>query len=96
VKRRIAWWAAVGFLVAVGWAVYASAGPAPITSAEPTLIVFAGLTQPIVAASLYFHFGLHVWWVVVANAATYALLGAIVEALRKRFHQYECSEQPGA
>jgi len=30
------------------------------------------------------HFGLHFYWVLAANAATYALLGLIMETLRQR------------
>jgi hypothetical protein len=33
-----------------------------------------------------FHFPLSVYWVIVADAATYALVGLIVETLRQKLH----------
>jgi len=52
-KFRIAVGAGLGFLVAVGWAVYSfSANPSPITPAEPILWNLALLTQPIALASV--------------------------------------------
>lgn len=83
-KHRIAAWAIAGFVVAGCWALYAFARPFPITAAEPVVRTLAGLTQPIVLAGFYFHFGLYFYWVLAANAATYALLGLIVETLRQR------------
>ena len=85
-KRRIVIWTSVGFLVAACWALYAFVRPIPITSAEPIVRTLAGLTQPIVLAGFYFHFGLHFYWVLAANAATYGLLGLIMETLRQRMH----------
>jgi len=86
-KYRIAAWASTGFLVAAGWALYAFATtPPPITYADPimTLIEF---TCPIVLASFYFHFGVSLYGSLLANAATYALLGLIAETLRQRLVQ---------
>jgi len=85
-KYRIAAGAIVGFVVAGCWALYAFARPVPITAADPIVWTLAGLTQPIVLAGFYFHFGLHFYWVLAANAATYALLGLIMEALWQRMH----------
>jgi hypothetical protein len=79
---RIAIWASVGLLVSIGWALYfASTNKAlPI---EPIAYVLASVTQPIAAAALYLklvhQFGLI--WVIAVNAATYALLGLIVETV---------------
>jgi hypothetical protein len=83
-KYRIAACAIAGFLVAASWALYAFATtPPPITYADPimTLIEF---TCPVVLAGNYFHFGVSLYWSLIANAATYALLGLIAETLRQR------------
>lgn len=89
-KFRIAMWAGVGLLVAVGWAVYSySAFPSPITRAQPVVWNLAFLTQPIALASFRFHFGIGAYWVLVANAATYGLIGLLVEAVRQKLHHAE-------
>ena len=83
-KYRIAAWASAGFLVAACWAIYASATTPPaITYADPimTLVEF---TCPVVLAAMHFHFGVSLYWSLIANAATYALLGLIAETLRHR------------
>jgi hypothetical protein len=83
-KYRIAAWASAGFLVAAGWALYAFATtPPPIASAGPimTLIEFS---CPVVLAGNCFHFGVSLYWSLIANAATYALLGLIAETFRQR------------
>jgi hypothetical protein len=83
-KNRIALWAAAGFLVAGCWALYAFARVIPITSGDTLLYALARFTQPIVAIGTYFHFGIRLYWVLLANAATYALVGLIVESLRQK------------
>jgi hypothetical protein len=84
-KFRIAMWAVVGFLVAGGWALYSSSTfPSPITRAEPVVWNLALLTQPIVLASFHFHFGIGVYWVLLANTATYGLVGLIAETARQK------------
>ena len=86
-KYRIAMWASAGFLVAGCWALYAFAtAPPAMTSADPimTLVEF---TCPVVVASVYFHFGVSLHWSLLANAATYVLIGLIVETLRQRLNQ---------
>ena len=85
-KYRIALWASAGFLVAVGWALYAYASAPPaMTSADP-LVTLVELTCPIVFASIHLHFGLGVYWSLLANAATYGLVGLMVETLRQQLH----------
>jgi hypothetical protein len=87
-KLRIIVWAAVGFLVAASWAIYATATfPSPITPAQPLVWNLALITQPIAFASFYFHFPISLYWVLVVNAATYALVGLIVAALRRQLHR---------
>jgi hypothetical protein len=83
-KYRIAAWAIAGFVVAGCWALYVLATTPPtFTSADP-MMALAEITCPIAFASLHFHFGVSLYWSLVANAATYALLGLILEPLRQR------------
>jgi len=84
-KFRIGMWAIAGFLVAAAWAIYALASfPSPITPAQPLVWNLALLTQPIAYASFHFHFPASIYLVFVSNAAIYALLGLIVETLRRQ------------
>ena len=85
-KLRIAIWAGVGLLVAAFWAVYAFATPGSIITAEPVVWTLVRFSCPIVFASVYFHFGVSLYWCLVANAATYALVGLLLEALRHPLH----------
>jgi hypothetical protein len=59
VKYRIGMWASAGFLV--------------MTSADP-IVTLVGFTCPVVFASLLFHFGVSLYWSLLANASTYALI----------------------
>jgi hypothetical protein len=79
--HRIAMWAAVGLLVAGCWAVVA--GMIPFNSATPAVWNLAVFTQPVALLSLHFHSGMRFYWVMLANAATYALVGLMVESLRR-------------
>ena len=78
-KFRIAIWAGLGFLVAVGWAVYCwaansfYANPSPIAPTELIVWNLAFLTQPIALASVRFRFGISVNWVILANTLTYGI-----------------------
>jgi|ERR1035438_5735255 hypothetical protein len=85
-KYRIGMWASAGFLVAGCWAIYALSRTNPITSAEPIVYTLARLSQPVVFAGFYLHVGLHVYWVLLANAATYALIGLIAESVRQHLN----------
>jgi len=81
---RIIIWASAGFLVSAGWGLYFAATNKDIPIG---LIVYAlaTLTQPTVAVFVYFNphtlFGLRA--VEIANAATYAFVGLIVETIRR-------------
>jgi len=87
-KRRIAIWAVAGFIVAGLWAVYSAATfPSPLISAQPIVWTLLDLTCPIAFASFHFHFGIKLYWVLLANAATYSLLGFVIETLRQRLNQ---------
>ncbi len=77
-KYRIAMWAVVGLLISAAWAVLLLL---PITSPEPILWTLARWTQPVVNIPV----GLRFYWVILANVATYAFLGLIVESVRRRF-----------
>jgi hypothetical protein len=88
-KYRIAVWAGAGFIVAGCWALYAFATNAPaMTSADP-IVTLVELTCPVVFASIHFHFPLGLYWSLLANAATYGLIGLIVEALRHQLNYAE-------
>ena len=71
-KLRIAIWAAVGALVVVFWGFYFAA-----THSTPgwTLV---SLTMPIALAR---HYVLSIYAVLLLNAATYALVGTVVETI---------------
>ena len=84
-KYRIAMWASAGFLVAACWAVY-FAMRSKNNPIEPIAYTLGSLTQPVVLIGSYFHFGMSFYLVILANAATYALVGLIVETLRQRVH----------
>jgi uncharacterized RDD family membrane protein YckC len=80
-KYRIGKWAIAGFLVAGCWALYALAiTPPAFTSADP-MMTLVRLTCPIALLSFY---PIRLYWVLLANAATYALFGLVVETLRQQ------------
>jgi hypothetical protein len=83
-KYRIGMWAIAGFLVASCWALYASQSPPPaMTTADP-MLTLVRLTCPI--ALLGSH-PLSLYFVLLANAATYALIGLVVESIRRKLSQ---------
>jgi hypothetical protein len=85
-KYRIAMWASTGLLIAAGWALYAFATTAPAMTSTDPMMALVELTCPIVFVGFHFNFGISLYWSLVANAATYALLGMIVESMRHRLH----------
>ena len=84
-KYRIAMWASAGFLVTASWALY-FAMRTKDNPIKPIVHTLGFLTQPVMLIASYFHFGMSVYLVILANAATYALVGLIVETLRQRLH----------
>ena len=82
-KYRIALWASAGFLVAGGWALYALASTPPAFTSTDPLLALVRLTCPIALLSFY---PIRLYWVLLANAATYALVGLIIETLRQRLN----------
>ena len=85
-KTRIAVWACAGFLAAGFWGLYfANADKSkPI---GPLVGALARLTQPIAAVVVsYVHSPVGLQSFLCLNAATYALIGLIVEALRRKLN----------
>jgi len=81
-KRRIVVWAIAGFLVASLWALYLAATlPSPLFLTQPIVWTLINITCPVAFASFHFHFGIKLYWVLLANAATYGLFGFAVESL---------------
>lgn len=85
-RNRIAMWAGAGLLVASLWALYfLTTARTPVTSDNP-IWTLVRITCPVVLASFYFHFPVGVYWSLLANTATYALIGLIAETLRQRLN----------
>ena len=82
-KYRIAMWATAGCLVAGYWAVYAFATMPTMLFAKPEIMILVRLTCPIALLSQY---PISLSWALFANAATYALVGLIVETLRSQLN----------
>ena len=80
-KHRIAIWAAVGFLVAAGWAVYLL-----VASKDhliyPLVSTLIRVTCPVAIVGA--HYPVSLYSVLVANVATYALIGLLVETLQRQ------------
>jgi hypothetical protein len=88
---RIAIWASAGFLVSLGWGLYFATRNKEIPI-EATAYALAKLTQPIVAAYLYLKpQPLSLAWVAITNAAIYALLGLVVETIRRYYRPVHTS-----
>lgn len=86
-RSRIAMWGAAGFLVAAWWAVYIYVrGPEVPIRYEALTWMVVRITCPIAFLSSY---PIPYYVTFVANAATYALIGLIVEMLRLRLHRHE-------
>jgi hypothetical protein len=82
-KYRIAIWAAAGFLVASGWAIYFFARNKDLPI-EPTMSVLIRLSCPI--AIVGSHHPVSLYSALAANAATYAVVGLVVQTLRRPFN----------
>ena len=83
-RYRIVMWASAGFLVAGSWGLYFAKASRDFPI-EPIVYTLARLTCPIGIAGS--HFPISVYWTLVANAATYALIGLILERLRQRLNR---------
>jgi uncharacterized BrkB/YihY/UPF0761 family membrane protein len=82
-KYRIAIWAIAGLLVAGFWALYAFA---TFPSTERMRDVWPVITFTCPIAILGMHHVISLYESLAANAITYALVGLIVETLRKQLH----------
>ena len=83
-KRRIAAWAGAGLLVAIAWWLYALAwAPTPITVTAPMVWTLVRLTCPLVLVGTHLHLGVSLYWVLLSNTVIYALIGWLVEGLRR-------------
>jgi hypothetical protein len=84
-KLRIATWTGVGALVVVLWTLYVSATSSnPLNPLGPStpLEILVYLSCPI---ALVHHYALSFYFVLLVNAATYALIGTIVESTRRHY-----------
>jgi hypothetical protein len=81
-KQRIAMWSVVGFLVSGCWVIIALMNP--IALAKPAARTLAVFIQPIALVSFRFHVPMHFLEVMIANAATYGLIGLMMETLRRQ------------
>jgi len=74
-------WAAAGFFVASGWAIYflVASKDHPI---EPLVSALLRLTCPIAIVGM--HYPVSIFSSFAANVATYAVVGLVVETLRRQ------------
>jgi hypothetical protein len=77
-KYRIAIWAAAGFVVAGAWGVYFLVASKDHPT-QPMVSTLIQLTCPV--AIIGFHYPVSLYSTLVANVATYALIGLVVETL---------------
>jgi hypothetical protein len=82
-KHRIAIWAAAGFLVASGWAVYLLVRSKDHLI-EPIVSTLIRITCPVAIVGSYYPVSLYSS--LVANVATYALVGLVVEIVRRQLN----------
>ena len=80
-KYRIAIWAAAGFLVASAWAVYFFERNKDFRI-EPMVSALIRLTCPVSIVGS--HYPINLYLVLAANVATYAMVGVVVEAVRRQ------------
>jgi hypothetical protein len=82
-KCRIAMWASAGFLVAGFWATFAFVTFPSTNERMREVWTLVCLSCPVALAK---HYPISLYEVLAANAVTYALIGLIVEALRRKVH----------
>jgi len=80
-KYRIAIWATAGPFVASGWAVYFFVRNKDLPI-EPMVSTLVRLFCPI--AIVGSHYPVSIYFALAANAARYAVVGLVVETLRRR------------
>jgi tellurite resistance protein TehA-like permease len=82
-KYRIAIWSVAGFLVASAWAVYFLVRSKDHPT-EPIVSTLIRLTCPIAVVGS--HYPVSLSSALIANVATYALIGLVVEMLRRQLN----------
>jgi hypothetical protein len=82
-KYRIALWGAAGFLVAGFWALFAVATFPATNERLRDVWVFLSLTCPVAMVRRH---PISLYEVLAANAVTYALVGLMVETLRRQLY----------
>ena len=79
-------WATTGALILLAWPLYISAiSPTQLTAKSWPL---ARLTCPIALAH---HYPISLYVVLLANAATYPLVGVLVETIRRHYQTHSLS-----
>jgi hypothetical protein len=86
-KERISAWSGAGFFVAAFWSIYFFPTASDVIANQPAMWALARITCPIVFASSYFHFAVPIFWALLANTATYTLIGVSLEFFRTQVHQ---------
>lgn len=90
-KFRLAMWVIVGFLVAGFWALFAAATLPSTSERLRDVWTLVCLTCPIAIAGI--HHPISLYETLAANAVTYAVVGLIVETLRKQLHHAQYFKQ---
>jgi hypothetical protein len=83
-KFRVAMWAGAGFAVAGFWALFAYATFPDTSQRMRDLWTLISLTCPVAIAGR--HYPISLYEVLAANTVTYALIGLILETLRRQLH----------
>ncbi len=83
-KFRIGLWASAGFLVACSWALFAFATFPSTNERMRDVWTLVSLTCPIAIAGRHYPISLYV--ALAANAITYALVGMVVERVRRHLN----------
>lgn len=83
---RVAIWAIVGAVISAGWGFYFATADKSIPI-DSMVYALASITQPIAAVvGWYFHLPFGLTAAVAWNAAAFAVIGVIVEMLRRHRH----------
>jgi hypothetical protein len=82
---HIAMWAIVGAAVAMGWGLYFATADKAIPNG-PMVLSLASITQPVAAVVAYFRVPFGLTAAVAWNAGAFAVIGLILEMLRRHRH----------
>ena len=83
-KHRISMWASAGCLVAGFWALFAFATFPATNERIRDVWVLVSITCPVAIAGR--HYAISLYEVLAINTVTYALVGLLVEALRRQLN----------